>query len=147
MSTIKQLYDDAVRFEGSLLAHYIFFLLQEGKVQLDDDESTLDLSLCYADKFLDMWKNNYLGFDQIKIYSLKQSEKRFIFIFAKNPKDARELYYQQYGREPINCMELSPDEIMHYGNRFMSFREIKKEMQSFPCIMGFYDKPNLTPRR
>lgn len=147
MSTIKDLLDDAVRYEESALAHYIFFLLQEGKVQLADDKSTLDLSLCYADKFQDMWKNNVLGFDKTKIYSLKQSKDTFVFIFAENPRDARYLYWREYGQEPINCMELSQDEIISYGNRFMSFRQIKQEMQKFPCILGYFKKPNLTVRR
>lgn len=147
MSTVKEMFDDAVRYEESTLAHYIFFQLQEGKVQMDDDQSNIDLSEAYSDKFQNMCKNNFLGFDQIKIYSLKQSRSRFIFIFAKNRKEARELYYQEYEKEPINCMELSPDEIMNFGNRFMTFREIKKEIQVFPCILGYFDKPDLTVRR
>ena len=141
MSTVKELFNDAVKYEESLLAHYIFFLLQEGKIELSNHKDTLKFDLAQSEKFQKMYKSNVLGFDQIKIYSLKQRENYFIFIFSKNPKEARELYWRTYAHEPINCMELSPDEIMWYGNRAMTFRDIKKEMKEFPCILGYYEKP------
>lgn len=147
MSTVKEAFDEAIKYEESALSHYILFLLQEGEVTLESDKSAINHDLADSAKFQNMWKSNYLCFDQIKIYSLKQSKQRFIFIFAKNPKEARELYYREYEHEPFNCMELSPDQDMFHGNRFMTFREIKKEMQKFPCIFGEYDKPNLTVRR
>lgn len=147
MSTVKELFDDAVKCENSILAHYIFFLLQEGKLQLDERVSRLDLYAAESYEFLNTWKNNLLGFDNMKIFSLKQSKDIFIFIFAENTRDARYLYWQEYGQEPINCIELTLDELMDYGNRFMTFRDIKKEMRSFPCIMGYLKKPNLTVRR
>ena len=147
MSTVKELFDYAVKGEESLLAHYILFLLQEGEVTLESDKNAIKHDLADSAKFQNMWKSNYLCFDQIKIYSLKQSMKRFIFIFAKSPKEARGLYYQEYEHEPFNCMELSPDQYVFHGNRFMTFREIKKEMQKFPCTLGYFDKPNLIIRR
>lgn len=141
MTTVKQLFEDAVHYEESLLAHYIFYLLQKGKAKPEDEASEIDFSFSYADEFRNMWEKNLLDIDQTKIYSLKQSKNKFIFIFAENPKEAQELYWRTYAHEPINCMELSPDEIMWYGNRAMTFRDIKKEMKEFPCIIGYYEKP------
>lgn len=144
MSTVKQLFEDAVKYEEPFLAHYIFCLLQEGKVKPDDDESVLDVGLSNEDKFWDMYQKNILGICDIKIFSLKKKDRHFVFIFAKTPEEARKLYIKTYKKQPLNCHELCPDQLMYYGKRFLSFREIKKEMQEFPCILGHYEKPDLT---
>ncbi len=140
MSTVKELFEDAVKHEESILAHYIMFLLHEGKIRPEDDQSSIDSSLAYNDKFQNMLTKNILGFSNIKVYSLKQSKNRFVFIFAENPKEARLLYYRIFKETPLNCVEMSQDEVMSYGNRFMSFREIKREIKESPYYFGYYDR-------
>lgn len=142
MGSIKQLFDDSVKYEESTLAHIIWHLLQEGKVKMEDEVSSLDFSQIDNDKLTNMIENNYLGFKQIKVFSLKESDKRFIFIFAKNQNEAVEHFKKTFKKAPINCHEYDMEMRMSSGNRFFSFRELTKEFQSFPVVAGQFVRPN-----
>ncbi|WP_267917520.1 hypothetical protein [Lederbergia citrisecunda] len=39
----------------------------------------------------------------------------------------------------MKCREIIPDQIVYIGNRFISFREWKKEQEKFPCLVGFHE--------
>lgn len=138
--TIKQLYEDAIKYEESFLAHYIFYLIRKGKIALNDDVSVLEHHNDYSDEFLQMWQKNQLGFCQIKVYSLKQNDKKFVFIFAENKKEAILHYRLTYSKNPLNCHELSLDNQMVIGHRVMTFRRLKKEFKSFPVVVGEYER-------
>lgn len=138
--TIKELYEDAIKYEESFLAHYIFYLIREGKISFSDDSSVLAHHSDYSDKFLRIWQKNQLGFCQIKVYSLKQEAKKFVFIFAKDRKEAILHYRLTYGKNPLNCHEISLDNEMIVGHRVITFRRLKKEFRTFPVVVGEYEK-------
>src|SRR5690606_272939 len=138
--TIKELYEDAIKYEESLLAHYIFFLLQEGEISLESDKNAINYQLANSEEFRELYKSNVLGFDQIKIYSLKQDKNTFAFIYAKSEEEAIKHYRLKFRKEPLNCHELSMDQEMAVGNRFINFRDWKKEFKQFPVFVGFYEK-------
>ncbi|MCM3111650.1 hypothetical protein [Lederbergia lenta] len=140
MTTVKQLYKDAIEFEESTLAHYIVCLLHEGKITLDDNQRVLENVQPDDSKLTKMIKDNQLGFCKVNIYSLKSDQNYFVFIFASNQKNAVEYYKKRFRKIPLNCNELSLDHMMQIGNRYLTFRDLKREQKEFPCIVGFYKK-------
>ncbi|MBP1917212.1 hypothetical protein J2Z23_004197 [Lederbergia galactosidilyticus] len=140
MPTIRELYEDAIKYEESTLAHYILLLLQEGKISTNDDDSVLERMPIDAEKLDQMIQSNYLGFSKIKIYSIKYAVNTFAFVYAGSPADAKLYFFSRTGKQPLNCHELSLDYMMAVGNRFINFRDWRKEQKQFPCIVGVYKK-------
>ncbi|MBO0994644.1 hypothetical protein [Bacillus sp. SD088] len=140
MATIKALYEDAIKYEESLLAHSIFCLIQEGKIELEQDDAVLLQINPDPEKLEKLLEMNYLGFHQMNIFSLKTGRQKWVFIFAQTAEDAQQHLHMKTGQNPLNCLELSPDEVVFTGNRFLNFRELKKEQTQFPCLVGVYEK-------
>ncbi|KAB2336176.1 hypothetical protein F7731_11800 [Cytobacillus depressus] len=137
MSTIETLYDDAIRYEEHVLAHYILCLIQEGKISLDDEESVLFEVQPDTVKLTKMIENNHLVFCQIHMYALKVGERKWAFIYAVSPEEAKTHLWKMTGSRALNCREMAPDEEVLIGNRFLNFREWKKEQKEFPCLVGY----------
>jgi len=137
---IKELYEDSIKYEESFIAHYILFLLHEGRISLADDVNKLKLVKADEHKFWQLYKQNPLGFSLIKVFALKHSGKIFVFIFAKDKSEAISFFQQTFNQKPINCHEYSLDTPMNLGNRFLSFRDLRKETNEFPSLIGFYEK-------
>ncbi len=140
MPTIRELYEDAIKYEESTLAHYILLLLQEGRISTNDDDAVLDRMPINKEKLDQMIQSNYLGFSKIKIYSIKYARNTFAFVYAISEQEAKSYFFRKAGIQALNCHELSPDYMMAVGNRFISFREWRKEQNHFPCIVGAYKK-------
>ena len=137
---IRDLYEDSIKFEEPLIAHYIFYLLQESLISLEDDVKKLYEIKVDKQKLSKILKQNLLGFSQIKVFALKHSDKYYIFIFAKNKQEAISYFQKTFKRNPLNCNEYSLDTPMNIGNRFLSFRDMRKEQKEFPTVIGFYEK-------
>ncbi|MEH7253205.1 hypothetical protein V7111_13830 [Neobacillus niacini] len=138
---IKEAYHDSLLYEESALAHYIHHLLAEKKISLDDDISKLNFDQANHQKVAEMIRNNVLGFHKIRIYSLKMNKKDFIFIFAASEQEAIQCYTKAYHHAPLNCHESSLDFQFTRGNGVISFRDMRKDFDSFPAIAGYYNKP------
>jgi hypothetical protein len=135
---VKELYLDSIRYEQTSLAYYIHHLLTDKKISLDDDESQLDFEHADHQKVAEMIKKNVLGFHKICIYSLKMKPKEFVFIFAENRKEAIQFYKNTFQQTPLNCHESFLDYQLIRGNGSISFREMRKEFESFPAIAGYF---------
>lgn len=135
---VKEMYQDCLLYEESSLAHYIYHLLEEKKISLDDDSSQIDLNQADHQKVAEMIENNLLGFHRIGIYSLKMNHKAFVFIFAANQEEAIHFYTESFQKTTLNCHEYSQDFELARGNSVISFREMKKEFERFPAVAGFY---------
>lgn len=140
MTTVRELYEDSIRYEEKTLAHYILHLLQEGQVSLDDDAYSLDFTKADHQKVAQMIEQNQLGFSDIKIFSLKYDNKRFAFIFAASKEEAIQFFQQKFKRKPYNCHEYPLDFPMSRGQEFLTFRDMKKEYSHFPALAGFYER-------
>ncbi|WP_233253046.1 MULTISPECIES: hypothetical protein [unclassified Geobacillus] len=140
MITVRELYEESIRYEEKTLAHYILHLLQEGKVSLEDDADTIDFTQADHEKVAAMILQNQLGFSDIKIFSLKYDDKRFAFIFAANEEEAIQFFRQKFKRKPYNCHEYPLDFPMSRGQEFLTFRDMKKEHSHFPALAGFYER-------
>ena len=137
---VKELYQDSFRFEESSLAHYIYYLLAEQKISLDDHISKLDFNQADHEKVAELIQTNFLGFHKICIYSLKMDQKVFVFIFAASEDEAIQLYTETFHRKPLNCHEYPLDFELTRGNGVISFRDMRKDFMSFPAIAGYFKR-------
>ena len=137
---VKEIYMDCLRYEESTLANYIHHLLAEKKISLEDDFSIKDLEKADHQKVKELIQNNVLGFHKVGIYSLKIVHKEFVFIFAANDREAIQFYTNTFHQNPLNCHEYSLDYQLDRGNGVISFRDMRKEFESFPAIAGFCER-------
>jgi hypothetical protein len=137
---IKDIYLDSLRYEESSLAHYIYHLLQEKKLSLEDHQSCLDLVQADYLKVRDLIQNNVLGIHKIGVYSLKMNQTNFVFIFAASKQAAQQFYTKTFQQNPLNCHEYSLDFLLARGNDVISFRDMRREFASFPVIAGYFAK-------
>lgn len=140
MSSIKKLYEKALKYEHSSLAHYIAHLIREGKISLDDDEAALDLTQADHSIVRASIERNDLCFSLIKVFSLKHSDMKFAFIYARNQQEAIDYFKKIFKSVPKNCHEYPMDFVIEKGNRFVSFRDLKRECAQFPTFIGYYER-------
>lgn len=137
---VKDLYLESIRTEESSLAHYIYHLLEERKISLDDHISNLDFEQADHQKVKELIEKNVLGFHKIGIYSLKVSQNEYVFIFADSKKQAIDFYIKTFHDAPLNCQEYSLDFEMNRGNGVITFREMRKEFVNFPVMVGYFER-------
>ena len=137
---VKELYQDCFLFEESSLAHYIYHLLAEQKISLDDNISKIDLNQANHQKVAELIETNVLCFHKICIYSLKKNQKDFIFIFAASDQEAIHFFTKTFHQTPLNCHEYLLDYQLTRGNGVISFRDMRKEFLSFPAIAGYFKR-------
>jgi hypothetical protein len=137
---VKEVYYDSLRFEDTALAHYIHHLLAEKKISLEDDMSKIDLEQANHQKVREMIQNNVLGIHKKRIYSLKMNQKDYVFIFAVSQKEATQFYTKTFHQPPLNCHEYPLDFQLARGNEVISFRDMRKEIDRFPAIAGYFQK-------
>lgn len=135
---VKDMYQDCFLFEESSLAHYIYHLLAEKKISLEDDPSKIDLNQANHQKVAYMIQNNVLGFHKVGIYSLKINQRAFVFIYASSQEEAIQFYTKSFHKTPLNCHEYPLELDLTRGNSVISFRDMKKEFKSFPAIAGCF---------
>lgn len=135
---VKDMYQDCFLFEESSLAHYIYHLLAEKKISLEDDSSKIDLNQANHQKVAYMIQNNVLGFHKVGIYSLKINQRAFVFIYAGSQEEAIQFYTKSFHKTPLNCHEYPLELDLTRGNGVISFRDMKKEFKSFPAIAGCF---------
>lgn len=134
---VKDLYLNSIRLEESSLSHYLYHLLEEKKISLEDDISKIDFEQADHQKVAKLIENNVLGFYKIKIYSLKMNQSDFVFIFAASQQQAIQFFTETFHQSPLNCHEYSLDFKLTRGNRDISFRQMRKEYPSFPAVAGY----------
>ncbi|UII57637.1 hypothetical protein LS684_09530 [Cytobacillus spongiae] len=137
---VKELYLDCLLYEEATLAHYLYHLLKEKKLTLEDDSCNINLQLADHQKVREMITANVLGFHKVRIYSLKMSEKHFAFLFARSRGEAIQFFSTSFKKAPLNCHEYSLDFQLYRGKEVCSFRDMRKDFQAFPAIAGFFKR-------
>lgn len=137
---VKEMYQECLYYEESILIYYIYHLLTEKKISLDDDASKIDYSQADNQKLSFLIENNVLGIQKTRIFSLKMDQKTFVFIFAKSEDEAIQFYYQSFHTTPLNCHEYPLEFELTRESGVYTFRDMKKEFSSFPAIAGYFTK-------
>lgn len=137
---VRDVYLDCIIFEESSLAHCLHHLLEENKISLEDDISTIDLNQTDHQKLAQLVQSNVLGIHKVNIYSLKMNQKEFIFIFAESKQEAIQFYTETFQQTPLNCEEYPLDFQLTRGNDVFSFRDMRKEFNHFPAVAGYFNK-------
>jgi hypothetical protein len=137
---IRELYRDSILYDESVLAHFIYHLLEEKKIALEEDISKLDLYEADTQKVMKLIQDNILGIHPVGIYSLKMTRDTFVFIFARSEQAAIQFYIQKFKQAPMNCREYPLACQFARGNDFISFRDMRKEISRFPAIAGYFKK-------
>lgn len=137
---VREAYIDAIMYEESTLAHLIHHLISERKVNLEDPLTPHDFRRADMQKVTDMITRNTLGFQKINLYSLKITQKKFIFIFAASDQAAVNYFTNIFQQGPLNCHEISLDFEISRGNEITTFRALKKEFEKFPAIAGHFER-------
>jgi hypothetical protein len=122
------------------VAHYIYHLLEEKKLSLYDDSSKIGSVKADIQIVNELIENDVLGIHKTCIYSLKMNQKDFVFIFAYSEAGAIQFYRRTFGNSPLNCHEIPLDFQFYRGNDVISFHDMKKEMEDFPAIAGYFTR-------
>lgn len=139
MVTVREQYEHYIRYEQSYMAHLLHYLLKEGQIKLEDDCNKINYSSVNEAKVNELVEQNYLCFNPIKIFSLKVDDYLFAFVFAKNEEEAIE-FAKSLKYKPRNCHEYMLDiEMERDGGKVLTFREMKKEHDSFPALAGYFE--------
>lgn len=139
MITVREQYQHYIEYDHSYMAHMLHLLLKEGHVGFNDDCETIDYSKVDETKVNELVKQNYLCFNPIKVYSLKVDDYLFAFVFAKNEEEAITFTKTELKEQPRNCHEYQLDIEMERGERVITFRDMKKEHDSFPALAGYFE--------
>ncbi|MBU8878182.1 hypothetical protein BGM26_04135 [Bacillus sp. FJAT-29790] len=63
---------------------------------------------------------------------------KLTIIYTSSSEEAETHFWRMTGKRALNCLEMSPDEDVFIGYRYLSFREWKKEQRGFPCLVRYY---------
>jgi len=140
---VREMYEYLILNEESTLAHSLYHLLAEKKISLDDDIDQVDLNQVDHEKIAELVQKNVLGIHRVGVYSLKMDQKSFVFIYASNEEEAIQFYRKSFHQSPLNCHEYSLDFEFARGNGVISFRDMRREFESFPSVAGYYEKETL----
>ncbi|KIO62101.1 hypothetical protein B4065_3321 [Caldibacillus thermoamylovorans] len=139
MLTVKELLDEAIKYEEKPLVYYIIHLLQKGKIS-ETDDSNIDFNLADHEEVRRLIEENPLKIEKVRIYSLKKNQKQFMFIFAKSEHEAIEFFVRKFRQKPLNCKEYPLEEEITRENTTKTFREFKKEFIDFPALLGMFER-------
>ncbi|MFP7296872.1 hypothetical protein [Neobacillus niacini] len=137
---VKDLYLYSLEYEMSQMAHFIYYLLSEKKISLDDDSTQLERAQADLQKVKELFDKNVLGIRKICIYSLKMNHKDFVYIFAATREEAIHFYTETFQRKPLNCHVSLLDYQFYRGKDVISFRDMRREFEDFPAIAGYFTR-------
>lgn len=143
MSTVKDLLDEAMEYEEKILVYHILYAVEKGKVFLTDSRERFKKIRFTQEEQREISKwiqENPLKIEKIRIYCLKMDNTRFAMIFAKNSREAVDYYIKLFKKRPLNCLEHYLDYEVTQGTKPISFRELRKQLNSFPAYVGYMDR-------
>lgn len=143
MNTVKDLLNDAMKYEMKGLVYCILYAVKKKYIQPNDLEEKF-----YTTKFTEtdnqeiakLIEQNPLKFEFVKIYSLKMDKYKFAMIYARSREEALQHYGELFKRKPLNCHEFMLDYQVMQGNKPITFREMRKQFNSFPAYAGYMER-------
>lgn len=143
MKTINTLFNEAIQYDVSYAADYIYFAVTKGKLLLDDSSDKLqsiELLPNEQQEFEEMRAKDMMKLRQMKLYAIWQNDKTYAFYFGKSVEEAAKLHEQRTKQKVAkiyNCYNQMIDKAIYFPdtNRTKTFREILKETHEFPCFV------------
>ena len=145
--TYQELLTDALNTDDIIIAHYVFYAVQKGVVQLTATyEEEFAYKLDDADIIIvqDMIKQDYLKMRIVKLYAVPLNNQDFAFYFAKTPTDIIEIHTKRFPEAPIKIIDAQ--RMMNHElwfpetNTFKRFIDIKKETVNYPTLVCVLEK-------
>ncbi|MDW0114373.1 hypothetical protein QT711_14340 [Sporosarcina saromensis] len=138
--TIKEELADAIKLDGSFVAHAIYYALQKGLVQLDDPSSSLPYPLLDYDIIRKWMDINYLQLCTVKLFKIPVQQNRQALYLAHEENEARAQHYKMYGYRVERIME-APHEMdtslyCEETGKHRVIRDMKRKTVEFPCWVG-----------
>lgn len=143
MSTVKDLLDEAMEYEEKILVYHILYAIEKGKVSLTDPRERFKKIRFTQEEQMEIAKRiqeNPLKIEKVKIYCLKMDKRKFAMIYARSREEAIEHYKKIFNRTPLNCHEFLLDYEIMQGNKPISYREMRKQFNSFPAYAGYMER-------
>ena len=144
--TYQELLTDALNTDDIIVAHYVFYAVQKGAVQLTATvEDDFVYKLDDADIIIvqDMIKQDYLKMRLVKLYAVPLANQEFAFYFAKAPNDIIAIHTSRFRKAPtkiIDAQRMMNHELWFPDtNTFKRFIDIKREVVNYPalaCVLG-----------
>jgi len=114
--------------------------VKKGKVNMQDSESKLyemNLTVEEQEEIRGMKKEDVLAMRKIKLYAIKRNTTTYVFYFAMNAWEARELHHQIYGQwenRIVDAYNQMIDRGLYFPDRkeTKTFRELMRGMVEFP---------------
>ncbi|MHC8515865.1 hypothetical protein [Sporosarcina sp. ITBMC105] len=145
--TIKEELEDAIKLDGSFVAHAIYYALQKGLVQLDDPSSSLPYPFLDYDIIRNWRDANYLQLCTVKLFTIPMGQKRHALYLAHAEDEARAQHYKMYGYRAERISE-APHEMdtslyCEETRKHRVIRDMKRKMVEFPCWVGEVGLPSM----
>lgn len=138
--TIKQELADAIKLDGSFVAHAIYYALQKGLVQLDDPSSSLPYPLLDYDIIKKWMATNYLQLCTVKLFTIRVNQNRQALYLAHDVGEASAQHFKMYGYFAQHISE-APHEMdtslyCEETGKHRVIRDMKRKTVEFPCWVG-----------
>ncbi|MFJ8262934.1 hypothetical protein ACIQ4I_13420 [Rummeliibacillus sp. NPDC094406] len=144
--TVKELLKDAIEYDESFLAHFIFFVIGRGKIKEEDrKEKLMEIQLTEQEKeeFFEMYERDELGMKRILLYAVKVSDRphSYAFYFAETPEQVVDLHEVIYKWKPKRIHNVHRQwlyrEVYDVGTgKVESFKEILGRVVEVPLYLG-----------
>lgn len=137
--TVKELLHDAIYYDESRVAHWVYYALQKGLVQLDEPASCIPEDVDFTEVYR-MRDANVLQMCTIKLFTIPLGEGRHAIYLAETEDAARAKHFKLYGQLAQRLIDMSEkmDTSLYCEETGISpsFRELKRQAVKFPYYAG-----------
>lgn len=141
MTTVKELFDYAIDYDLKLVAHTIYWALQQGAVTLYDNAANMQQITLDTDVIEKWTSENRLAIGKTLIYVIETTTPRYYaFYYAEDVVAAVNVHRALFGEQPRS---------VHNGSRLLTkvmyfypadvetcFVEYRKRFVQFPAYIG-----------
>ena len=146
ITTVKELLKDAIDYDEAFLAHFIYFMIGQRKINEEDrKEKLMEIQLSEKEKeaFFKMYARDELGMKRILLYAVKVSDNPcgYAFYFAETPEQVVDLHEVIYKWRPKRIHNVHRQwlyrEVYDVGTgKVESFKEMLGRVVEVPLYLG-----------
>jgi len=144
---LNQEMNDAITFGSSLLAYTIFWAMQKNLVVGTDKFEKLQALTLNQIEIDELIKQDPLSVKPVQLYSMHIEDNLYLFVFSKDERGAKQVFYDAYQRFPKSVGDASSRmdfEMWTEQEGYRTFREIKDATLKFPSLALIYEQESKT---